>query len=388
MTLYLIGTDVFADTTHELAAAALRLGGLQAVAAGTSAERLEVTSRQARVMIEWSDVQVLPPGQGALLLEARRHGVPLTLDQLRQDPAAVAMRIADAAAKTAIPSDWTPSRVQLSRRSGYRLPPRTVSVAAPSRYANPYRPARRTPEANREAVELFRGYLQRNPLLVDQARAELTGLNLACWCRPELACHADVWLELVNSSTRIGEDLHGDHQARRVPLMEWVDRQAEGDASKYRYTLRRDLGLNPRRVANEPALLWIMLNPSTADDTTDDPTIRRVIDFTNRLGYRQLTVVNLYARRATDPKDLWRSDDPIGASNDATIREEAGRDVLSGSPIVAAWGVHAKPERVAQVVNIPHVASRLHCLGVTKSGAPRHPLYLPRTATLLPWPIL
>lgn len=216
MTLYLIGTDVFADTPQELAAAARRLGDLWIVAAGTSAERLEVTSRQARVMIEWPDVELLPTGQGALLLEARRHGVPVKLDLLRRSPAAVAKRVAEAATQSARPSDWSPSRVQMSRRSGYRLPPRTVSVAAPSRYANPYRPARRTPEANREAVEQFRGYLQRNPLLIDQARAELAGLNLACWCRPELACHADVWLDLVNGSPRRGEELPGDPQTRRA----------------------------------------------------------------------------------------------------------------------------------------------------------------------------
>lgn len=101
-----------------------------------------------------------------------------------------------------VPARPAPSRVQLSRRAGHRLPPNTVSVAAPSRYANPYRPARRTPEANREAVELFRTYLQRNPALVASAREELAGRNLACWCRPELPCHADVWLDLVNNPTR------------------------------------------------------------------------------------------------------------------------------------------------------------------------------------------
>lgn len=154
----------------------------------------------------------------------------------------------------------------------------------------------------------------------------------------------------------------------------------------YRYTLRRTLGLGAWQSVYEPALLWIMLNPSTADATLDDPTIRRVIDFTKRLGFGQLTVVNLYAARATKPVYLWAMDDPVGPGNDKAIADEAWTAVCDGAPIVAAWGVLARPERVAEVLALPHVADRLHCLGVTKHGHPRHPLYLPRTATLTPWP--
>jgi hypothetical protein len=75
-----------------------------------------------------------------------------------------------------------------------------VSVAAPTRWANPFRPAARTPEANHAAVEHFTAYLRRNPALVEEAVAALRGRNLACWCAPHLACHADVWLALVNES--------------------------------------------------------------------------------------------------------------------------------------------------------------------------------------------
>lgn len=92
-----------------------------------------------------------------------------------------------------------PRRVRLSRSPGARLPSGTVSVAAPTKWANPYRPATRTPAANAAAVAHFRDYLNRNPALIAQARAELVGLDLACWCQPCLDCHADVLLAIANS---------------------------------------------------------------------------------------------------------------------------------------------------------------------------------------------
>jgi len=152
----------------------------------------------------------------------------------------------------------------------------------------------------------------------------------------------------------------------------------------YRYRLTRS-DVSGWLAMHETALLWIMLNPSTADETQDDATIRRVKAFTSRLGYAQLTVVNLYAWRATDPRDLWTADDPVGPENDAVLAMEAWAARMDDAPIVAAWGAHAKAERVAEVLAIPHLASRLHCLGVTKSGAPRHPLYLRADAPLVPW---
>ncbi|KAB7740974.1 DUF4326 domain-containing protein [Nostocoides sp. F2B08] len=91
----------------------------------------------------------------------------------------------------------SPVRVRLSRRAGFTLPANTVSVAAPTRWANPFRPAARTLEANQAAVEHFTAYLRRNPALVDQAVKELSGRNLACWCALNLPCHADIWLALV-----------------------------------------------------------------------------------------------------------------------------------------------------------------------------------------------
>ena len=77
-----------------------------------------------------------------------------------------------------------------------------------------------------------------------------------------------------------------------------------------------------------------MLNPSTADQTQDDPTIRRVMHFADREGYDYLSVVNLYAARSTNPRHLALFDDPIGPGNDSRIRAETARADF----VVAAWG--------------------------------------------------
>lgn len=95
-------------------------------------------------------------------------------------------------------TDLRPHRVRLSRAVGSRLPANTVSVAAPTRWANPYRPTARSVEANQIAVAQFTEYLRTRPELVEAARAALRGRNLACWCAEDLPCHADVWLDLVN----------------------------------------------------------------------------------------------------------------------------------------------------------------------------------------------
>lgn len=156
--------------------------------------------------------------------------------------------------------------------------------------------------------------------------------------------------------------------------------------SEYRYRLTRSDPQLPWLGDKAGHLLWIMLNPSTADDTRDDPTIRRVQRFTRRLGFPGLVVVNLYALRATRPVDLWAAADPVGVENDDVIAAEAQRARAAGAPVVAAWGVHARAGRVAAVLAIPHIVERLYCLGVTRSGAPRHPLYLPSDAPLARWP--
>lgn len=147
----------------------------------------------------------------------------------------------------------------------------------------------------------------------------------------------------------------------------------------YRYLLSRPSEvLHPDRSD----ALFIMLNPSTADETSDDPTIRRCRGFARSWGCAGLTVANLYALRATDPAALWEHDDPVGPENDvhlATLAREYG-------DVVCAWGANARHDRVTQVVSIlTSSGARLWCLGMTKAGAPRHPLYVRADQPCIEW---
>jgi hypothetical protein len=146
--------------------------------------------------------------------------------------------------------------------------------------------------------------------------------------------------------------------------------------STYRYTLRRKTRVPLRWVKK---MLFIMLNPSTADDFKDDPTIRRCIGFAEREGCTDLMVVNLFALRATDPRELLKSLDPFGPSNDehleAAIREH--RNEI----IVAAWGANKLARVQGELVTKKY--GPFKCLGITKGGAPKHPLYVPANAPLV-----
>lgn len=140
----------------------------------------------------------------------------------------------------------------------------------------------------------------------------------------------------------------------------------------------------------------VMLNPSTADQHTDDPTIRRCMRFAGREGYHSLIVVNLYGLRATNPADLWSHPDPVGQMT----ANEAGNDVAIGTAIsqagrygdgrvIVAWGAHARQDRVDEfkaIVDRARAPVTLWCLGTTKDGAPRHPLYVRGDQPLTPWP--
>jgi hypothetical protein len=141
----------------------------------------------------------------------------------------------------------------------------------------------------------------------------------------------------------------------------------------WRYSLTREIAA----LEGKGTCTFVGLNPSTADETKDDPTIRRCMDFARRWGYARLAVVNVYAFRCTDPRALRDAADPVGPENDAVLSV-----VFAGSDlIVAAWGIHTGEDRVADVMRLPH--RPFACLGLTKEGAPRHPLYLPRTTTLI-----
>ncbi len=141
---------------------------------------------------------------------------------------------------------------------------------------------------------------------------------------------------------------------------------------RYRYMLLRSWG-------DGPACSFIMLNPSTADASKDDPTIRRCMSFARREGCGSLVVFNLFAFRATSPADMKAAADPIGEENDDYLQMLMKRDE---GPIIAAWGAHGSFLDRDKVVK-RMFTGRLQCLGKTKSGAPKHPLYIKSDAPLI-----
>jgi hypothetical protein len=161
--------------------------------------------------------------------------------------------------------------------------------------------------------------------------------------------------------------------------MNTVEKRAEiSECEQYRYELTR---------VWEPAATkatFVMLNPSTADASVDDPTIRRCIGFARTWGFGGIRVVNLYAYRATDPKTLRKVDDPIGPDNDRWLENAAEYAAYWDCPLIAAWGAIPDPARVWRVTHLPHF-DRLKALGVTKDGHPRHPLYVKADAPLIDW---
>lgn len=149
------------------------------------------------------------------------------------------------------------------------------------------------------------------------------------------------------------------------------------DDGRYRYALGRRWG-TPLADGGRRAV-WVMLNPSTADAYVDDPTIRRCIGFSRGWGYDELVVVNLYAYRATDPAELGRAGDPFGPVN----AEHIDAALADASVVIAAWGAHPWASTVADATLAHH--RPLHCVGTTKAGHPRHPLYVRGDQALEVW---
>jgi hypothetical protein len=140
---------------------------------------------------------------------------------------------------------------------------------------------------------------------------------------------------------------------------------------RYRYTLMRDfqgLLLTSRRAKY---VNFVMLNPSTADESANDPTVARCIRFAKDWGYDGLYVTNLFALRSTDPRALYAAEDPIGPENDHYIEEVA----VKASLIIAAWGAHG--QRHGRSTSVRRLlGDYVYCLRMGKKE-PWHPLYLP-----------
>lgn len=152
---------------------------------------------------------------------------------------------------------------------------------------------------------------------------------------------------------------------------------------KYRYVLWREWYQYDGSEAQDwkpPFVQFIGLNPSTADETADDPTIRRCIQFAKDWGYGALCMTNIFAWRDTDPQRMKLAKDPIGPYNDYYLVE-----IASGAGIiVAAWGNHGN--HLYRSVKVKWLIPNLHCLSVTKKNQPEHPLYL--KADLRPIPFV
>jgi hypothetical protein len=126
---------------------------------------------------------------------------------------------------------------------------------------------------------------------------------------------------------------------------------------------------------NEPGryVQFIGLNPSTADEKTRDPTVRRCIQFAKDWGFTGLCMTNLFAYRATDPKVMKQANYPVGACNDEWLQRIAG----NAGKVVAAWGNHGRHHgRDYAVKSLLRDVCELQYLKLTKAGIPQHPLYL------------
>jgi hypothetical protein len=144
-------------------------------------------------------------------------------------------------------------------------------------------------------------------------------------------------------------------------------------------------------VLSPSTVVFVGLNPSTADEVQDDPTIRRCIGYAKRWGFERLVMLNIFALRSTDPGLLYMHHDPVGPLNDEWLIEETGKADL----VVCAWGTHGEfmapggvPMPRGQFVRdrlVSLVPEKLYVLGLTKHGHPKHPLYLSGDLTPVRW---
>lgn len=150
---------------------------------------------------------------------------------------------------------------------------------------------------------------------------------------------------------------------------------------RYRYWLERNW-------EKTPPMVFVMLNPSTADADHDDPTIRRCVGFARREGAGGVIVVNLFGFRATDPRELSQATDPVGPKNATAIGEALLVAAVFEKPVICAWGSHKFANEQAKLIRCRSIDFNIElaCLGQTKSGAPRHPLYIRRDQPLIAYP--
>lgn len=148
---------------------------------------------------------------------------------------------------------------------------------------------------------------------------------------------------------------------------------------RYRYSLTREWA-----AEHGGRVLFVMLNPSTATELRNDPTVERCERRARALGFGAFRVCNIFAWRATDPREMRAAADPVGPENDAALRDGCAW----ADTVICAWGTHgAHLDRGRQVETLLRATGRgLHHLGLTRDGHPRHPLYIAYSRQPEPWP--
>lgn len=152
------------------------------------------------------------------------------------------------------------------------------------------------------------------------------------------------------------------------------------DCQRYRYLLWRMWN------GDLPTVNFLMLNPSTATDVVLDSTVTRCMRRAQSWGYGSLIVTNLFALRSTDPRELYKTDDPVGPWNDQAIYDAA----IESDMVLCAWGDHGlhkgRSKAVREIVTQGRMFDKLRCLKINKSGEPSHPLYLSYNVKPQVWP--
>ena len=144
----------------------------------------------------------------------------------------------------------------------------------------------------------------------------------------------------------------------------------------HRYWLVRQMTTDPGIVA------FVGLNPSTADEHQDDPTVRRCVGFAREWGYGRMVMLNAYAYRSTDPRALYTAPDPVGPENARAVLNLAnGADL-----VVVAWGANLLTPDAQRIAEALSRVKDVKCFGLTKDGHPKHPLYLSNATRLVDWP--
>lgn len=142
---------------------------------------------------------------------------------------------------------------------------------------------------------------------------------------------------------------------------------------EYRYVLWRIWD------TSKPSVMFIGLNPSTADESIDDPTIRRCINYARSWGYGAIYMTNLFALRSSKPSELYNSKNPIGDENDKFLLNFQNKCDL----VVACWGNHGS--FMNRSSDIKELFNQIKCFGTNQTGQPKHPLYLKKDVQLIPY---